>query len=78
LKLREHASRGARWRNASAALAVDRSADTRHPLRELSGDISRPEITDDALLQHVSGLSVDLMSISVGTGYRMHATRAYA
>ncbi|SFG28910.1 Uncharacterized membrane-anchored protein [Novosphingobium sp. CF614] len=47
-------------------------------LRELSGDVSRPEITDDILLQRVSGLSLDLMSISVGTGYRMSATQAYA
>ena len=47
-------------------------------LRELSGDVSRPEITDDILLQRVSGLSLDLMSISVSTGYRMNATRAYA
>ena len=47
-------------------------------LRELSSDISRPEMTDDALLRRVSGLSLDLMSISASTGYRMNATRAYA
>ena len=47
-------------------------------LRELSSDISHPEMTDDALLRRVSGLSLDPMSISASTGYRMNATRAYA
>ncbi len=47
-------------------------------LRQLAGDVARPEITDDALLEQVSALSLDLMSLSTETSYRMSATAAYA
>jgi uncharacterized membrane-anchored protein len=47
-------------------------------LRRFSTDVARPDLTDDALLERVSALSLDLMSLSTETSYRMSATAAYA
>jgi uncharacterized membrane-anchored protein len=47
-------------------------------LRDLAVGVARTEISDDALLEGVSALSLDLMSISAGSSYRMSATAAYA
>jgi len=47
-------------------------------LRQLAADVATPEITDDALLDQVSSLSLDLMTLSTETNYRMSATAAYA
>jgi uncharacterized membrane-anchored protein len=47
-------------------------------LRQLAADVANPETTDDALLERVSVLSLDLMSLSTETNYRMSATDAYA
>lgn len=47
-------------------------------LRRFSTDVARPELTDDVLLERVSELSLDLMSLSTETSYRMSATAAYA
>ena len=45
---------------------------------ELAGDVARPDITDDALLERVSAQSLELMAITTASGYRMSATAAYA
>lgn len=47
-------------------------------LRELAADVANPATSDDALLERVSALSLDLMSLSTETNYRMSATAAYA
>jgi len=47
-------------------------------LSQLASDVSVAEISDDRLLDRVSTLSLDLISISTGAGYRMSATSAYA
>lgn len=47
-------------------------------LSALSGDVAQPGVTDDQLLERVSSLSLDLMSISTGASFRMSATAAYA
>lgn len=47
-------------------------------LHQLARDVARPEIADDALLERVSTLSLELMSIATGASYRMSATAAYA
>lgn len=47
-------------------------------LRQLAADVANPDTTDDALLERVSVLSLDLMSLSTETHYRMSATAAYA
>ena len=44
----------------------------------LAGDVARPDITDDALLDRVSAQSLELMAITTTSGYRMSATAAYA
>lgn len=44
----------------------------------LAGDVARHDLTDDSLLERVSALSLELMTISEGTSYRMNATAAYA
>jgi uncharacterized membrane-anchored protein len=47
-------------------------------LSELAFDVTRAEVGDDALLERVTALSLELMSISAGSSYRMSATAAYA
>lgn len=47
-------------------------------LRALATDVASPAISDDALLERVSVLSLDLMSLATETSYRMSATSAYA
>jgi uncharacterized membrane-anchored protein len=47
-------------------------------LTTLSADVARPETTDDRLLERVSSLSLDLMSMSSQVSFRMSATAAYA
>lgn len=47
-------------------------------LRVLAGDVARPDLTDDSLLDRVSALSLELMTLSAATSYRMNATAAYA
>lgn len=47
-------------------------------LRALATDVASPAMTDDALLERVSVLSLDLMSLATETSYRMSATSAYA
>jgi len=47
-------------------------------LRELAADVANPATSDDALLERVSALSLDLMSLATETNYRMSATDAYA
>ena len=47
-------------------------------LRDLAFDVTRSDVSDDALLDRVTTLSLELMSISAGSSYRMSATAAYA
>lgn len=47
-------------------------------LRQLATDVATPDKTDDALLESVSALSLDLISLTTETSYRMSATAAYA
>lgn len=47
-------------------------------LARLSVDVALPESTDDALLEKVSALSLDLMAIGTSASFRMSATAAYA
>ena len=47
-------------------------------LRALAADVANPALTDDALLDQVTALSLDLMTLSAQTTYRMSATAAYA
>ena len=47
-------------------------------LRQLSGDIAKADLTDDTLLDQVCALSLELMSITAETNYRLSATEAYA
>lgn len=47
-------------------------------LHDLAVDVTRTEIGDDALLERVTALSLELMKISAGSSYRMSATTAYA
>jgi uncharacterized membrane-anchored protein len=47
-------------------------------LNALAGDVARTDVTDDALLEQVSALSLDLMALSARGAYRMAATEAYA
>ncbi|MBX9661039.1 MAG: DUF3422 domain-containing protein [Nitrospiraceae bacterium] len=47
-------------------------------LVSLASDVSKPEISDDQLLDRVSELSMELIQLSTATSYRMSATTAYA
>jgi len=47
-------------------------------MEALAGDVARPDVTDDALLERVSAQSLELMAIITASGYRMSATAAYA
>lgn len=47
-------------------------------LEAVARDQLRSDMTDDALLDRLSDLSFELMSISTATGFRMGATAAYA
>lgn len=47
-------------------------------LETLSRDQRRPDTTDDDLLDRLSDLSLELMSIATATGFRLGATAAYA
>lgn len=47
-------------------------------LVELSGEVARPEVSDEAMLERVCALSLAIMSLATSTNYRMSATQAYA
>jgi uncharacterized membrane-anchored protein len=47
-------------------------------LTALSADVARPDMSDDRLLEGVTALSLDLMSIWSDASFRMNATAAYA
>ncbi|MEQ7874397.1 DUF3422 domain-containing protein [Sphingomonas sp. ASV193] len=47
-------------------------------LRELADRVSKPDERDDALLNSLSELSLELATISAAIDFRMDATRAYA
>ena len=47
-------------------------------LAELAGLVTNPETSDEALLEKVSALSLDLMRVATGSRFRMSATAAYA
>lgn len=47
-------------------------------LAELTGDIAREDVTDDALLEEVTRLSIELATEAATADYRMSATQAYA
>lgn len=47
-------------------------------LEALSRDQRQPDTSDDELLERLSDLSLELMSISTATGFRLGATAAYA
>lgn len=46
-------------------------------LRELSNRIADSDARDDSLLEELSGLALDLASVSTAISFRMDATRAY-
>ena len=47
-------------------------------LRQLAIDVARADVSDDALLERICALSLELMSITAETNYRLSATKAYA
>lgn len=47
-------------------------------LRTLIANVTNPEITDDGLLDQISGLSIEIASISADSNFRLSATAAYA
>lgn len=47
-------------------------------LGEVTQRITDPDVTDDALLEEVTGLSIELASEASGSDFRMSATEAYA
>ncbi|WP_095011150.1 DUF3422 domain-containing protein [Tsuneonella mangrovi] len=47
-------------------------------LRRFAANVSDPAMKDDALLEYVAALSLDIANLSNAIGYRLDATRAYA
>lgn len=47
-------------------------------LNAIAASVTDPAVSDDALLEKVSGLSLGLMTLAMNSSYRMNATAAYA
>lgn len=49
-----------------------------HELGQITGKLARDDVTDDALLEEVTQLSIELATEATATDFRMSATEAYA